>query len=161
RYAARQAAQAGVEVVVLDAGWYLGNPLPNTPSGQRFRDTLDLGREGSAVSWEQDVEHPIFDFDKGLGTWVENPVKWQARAGDGGSKAAGLRNFSDYIHTLDVKRPNGGSGGKMRFGLWIEPERFDPDFGGPERVPSSWAMQGAPILDFSRSEVVDGITARI
>ena len=42
-----------------------------------------------------------------MGTWIENPRKWQARRGDGGSRASGLRNFSDYVRSLDVWRPDG------------------------------------------------------
>jgi alpha-galactosidase len=131
--AARTAAAAGLEVFVLDAGWYLGNPL----------------------------ENPANAFSRGLGTWVEDPARWRARPGQGGSPQAGLRNFSDYVHSLEVRRPNGTAAGKLRFGLWIEPERFDPHLAHPARVPASWALPGAPILDFARPEVVEGMTARI
>jgi hypothetical protein len=102
------------------------------------------------------------NFSLGLGTWVENPEKWLARPGAGGSKASGLRNFSDYVRRLDVRRPDGSAAGKMRFGLWVEPEHFDPFFRGPEHISRKWGIIGAtPVLDFSRSEVVDGITARL
>jgi hypothetical protein len=160
RTAARIAADAGAEVMVVDAGWYLGNPVPGTAG--------DGGREPRSVRGEdrpgqQRPEPPARgdNFTPGLGTWVENPSKWRARSGDGGSQRAGLQNFSDYVRNLDVRRPDGGVDGKMRFGLWIEPERFDPEYQGSERVPASWALPGTSILDFSRPEVVDGMTARV
>jgi hypothetical protein len=174
RHAARVAANDGIEVFMIDAGWYLGNPIPQV-AGDRGQaadkrpssitvngDDSDDGNDNSEPSQTIDA-HAVSanDFDHGLGTWVENPEKWRARAGADGSRASGLRNFSDYIRKLEVRRQSGGSGGKMRFGLWAEPERYDPGYRGGDRVPSRWAMRGAPVLDFARQEVVEGITTRM
>jgi melibiase-like protein len=202
RSVARRAAAAGAEVLVVDAGWYLGNPVVPVPSPDRRahrsgvappeeerQDEPDrtnnvspwrLSSSGSGqgtggtgpVPARQDrpdggarsdlpPEDAVDHFDIGLGTWVESPSKWLAAAGTGGSPHAGLRNFSDFVHSLDVLDSNGAPLGKMRFGLWFEPDRFDPDFAGPERVPGDWAMAGAPILDLTRAEVVEGLTGRI
>jgi alpha-galactosidase len=146
RQAARTAAEAGVEVFVVDAGWYRGNPS---------FDWLESDDSDSSAPPVRD------DFNRGLGTWVENPDKWLASPGAGGSNSAGLRNFSDYVHSLDVLHADGSVLGKMRFGLWTEPERFDPDYAGSERLPDAWAIPGTPILDLSRFDVVDAIGGRI
>lgn len=172
RHAARVAAEAGAEVFVVDAGWYLGNPVPNA-AGERGQGGQKLSRgdayvddgsddddgEGVAVSVPDVVT--AGDFEAGLGTWVENPDKWLARPGQDGSRAAGLRSFSDYVRGLTVRRPDGSGGGRMKFGLWIEPERMDRAFRDRQRVPRAWTIPGTPVLDFSRREVVEGITAKV
>lgn len=150
RRAARLAAEAGLEVFVVDAGWYLGSPVQDETAARNARRAC---AEGEAA-----VCSTLDDFSRGLGTWVEEPSKWQARPGRG---PGGLRDFADFVRGLDVKRPDGTSSGKLRFGLWVEPERFDPTLDRPERVPGGWAMPGTAVLDFSRPEVVEGITTRI
>lgn len=145
RRAARLAAEAGVEVFVLDAGWYLGSPVQDETAARNARRACAEGEAAECSTLD--------DFSRGLGTWVEEPSKWQGRGG--------LRGFADFVRGLDVKRPDGSAAGKLRFGLWVEAERFDPVFDRPERVPGSWAIPGTAVLDFSRPEVVDGITARI
>ena len=68
-----RAAALGVELFVLDAGWYRG-----------------AGEAGD------------FDFDAGLGTWIEDADRFPS----------GLPSLADYAHGVGLK-----------FGLWIEPER--------------------------------------
>ena len=97
-------------------------------------------------------------------------TQWIATSPDGKTLAIGGKGpvieFFDavryaYVGSLDVKRPDGSTAGKMRFGLWVEPERFDRGFRGSSRVPSAWALPGTAILDFTHQDVVDGITDRI
>lgn len=162
RVAARQAADAGLEVFVVDAGWYLGNPIPNDVGDRGQGRSVGARYQVGVTDDDNDNVAPggygltADEFNLGLGTWVENPDKWQAHGG-----RSGLRGFSDYVHSLTVKRPDGSSAGKLKFGLWVEPERFDPSLGRSKRVPSAWALYGTPILDFSRPEVVDGISEKI
>src|SRR5207244_4072844 len=67
RSIARVAAQSGVEVFVVDAGWYLGNPTVPFAEGRGFPGA----------------------FDRGLGTGVANPDKWQATPGRGRRSSTG------------------------------------------------------------------------
>ena len=81
------AAELGLEVFTVDAGWYEGSPQ-------------------------------IADFSFGLGTWRENREKFPS----------GLAAFSDYVHSKG-----------MKFGLWVEPERVDVQYIGPEtEIPLDW-----------------------
>ncbi|MEW5717461.1 MAG: glycoside hydrolase family 36 protein, partial [Chloroflexota bacterium] len=58
------------------------------------------------------------DFSFGLGTWRENREKFPN----------GLAAFSDYVHRK-----------KMKFGLWVEPERVDLKYAGPgTEIPHAW-----------------------
>ncbi|MCI0475225.1 MAG: alpha-galactosidase, partial [Anaerolineales bacterium] len=58
------------------------------------------------------------DFSFGLGTWRENREKFPS----------GLAAFSDYVHRK-----------KMKFGLWVEPERVDLKYAGPgTEIPHEW-----------------------
>lgn len=167
RTAARTAAAAGLEVFVVDAGWYVGNPLPAGFSAPP-RAAPQTSRSDDEDDGDDAPPPPAtptggskVDFDPGLGAWVENPDKWRAVDGQGGSPNSGLRNFSDYVHSLTVRPADGRPAGRMRFGLWFEPERFDPEADHPERVPDDWAIPGTAILDFSRPEVVDAIGGRL
>jgi len=68
-----RAAALGIELFVMDAGWYIG-----------------AGETGD------------FDFDHGLGSYVEDSYRFPS----------GLASLADYAHGVGLK-----------FGLWIEPER--------------------------------------
>ncbi|HEX9075073.1 MAG TPA: alpha-galactosidase, partial [Anaerolineae bacterium] len=58
------------------------------------------------------------DFGWGLGTWRVNQEKFPN----------GLESFSEYVH-------NRG----LRFGLWVEPERVDLRYAGPDQeIPWAW-----------------------
>ncbi len=88
------AAELGLEVFYIDAGWYAGSP-----------------RQG--------------DFGLGLGTWRENREKFPS----------GLAAFSDYVHRKGLK-----------FGLWVEPERVDLRYAGPEgEIPLEWLSPEADL----------------
>ncbi len=85
------AANLGLEVFTVDAGWYEGSPA-----------------EG--------------DFSWGLGSWRENRDKFPG----------GLRALSDYVHAR-----------RMRFGLWVEPERVDLRYVGPDQeISRDWLSPG-------------------
>jgi alpha-galactosidase len=58
------------------------------------------------------------DFSFGLGTWRENREKFPN----------GLAAFSDYVHRK-----------RLKFGLWVEPERVDLKYAGPgTEIPHEW-----------------------
>jgi len=81
------AAELGLEVFYVDAGWYEGSPQ-------------------------------LADFSYGLGTWRENREKFPS----------GFAAFSDYVHSKG-----------MKFSLWVEPERVDVRYVGPEtEIPLEW-----------------------
>jgi alpha-galactosidase len=81
------AAELGLELFYVDAGWYEGSPS-----------------EG--------------DFSWGLGSWRENRDKFPS----------GLAAFSEYVHSKG-----------MKFGLWVEPERVDLRYVGPDmEISRDW-----------------------
>jgi hypothetical protein len=159
RTVAEHAAQLGMEVMVVDAGWYSGSRWQTRESRKANAAACsEGGSDDSAAACSADDE-----YSQGLGTWTEDASKWLAEAGVDGSPRTGLRNFADYVHSLDVRRPDGSTLGKMRFGLWVEPERIDASSAAElatMTVPGTAAF-GTPILDFSRPEVVTLVTARI
>lgn len=108
---AKEAAALGIEMLVLDDGWF----------GNRSSDNCALG------------------------DWVVNEEKLPG----------GLSYLAEEINKLG-----------MKFGLWFEPEMISPDsclyrehpdwaIAIPNRTPGRARNQY--VLDFSRSEVVDGI----
>ncbi len=85
------AAELGLELFYVDAGWYEGSPA-----------------------------HA--DFSWGLGTWAENRDKFPS----------GLASFADYVHSRGLK-----------FGLWVEPERVDLRYVGPDKeISKDWLAPG-------------------
>jgi alpha-galactosidase len=92
RAAMDRAAALGVELFVLDAGWYRG-----------------AGAGGPT------------DFDSGLGSWTPDPARFPN----------GLRPLADYAHER-----------RMKFGIWMEPERVNLSLvgspGGPGSIDDSW-----------------------
>ena len=112
---ARRAAELGVEMMVLDDGWF----------GSRSDDNA------------------------GLGDWTVNETKL---GGTMGSLAGEIRSLG------------------MKFGLWIEPEMVNED-SDLYRAHPDWAFvipgkapvrsRNQLVLDFSRSEVVDAVFARL
>jgi alpha-galactosidase len=62
------------------------------------------------------------DFSWGLGSWRENRTKFPS----------GLAAFSDYVHSKGLK-----------FGLWVEPERVDLRYVGPDKeISRDWLSPG-------------------
>ncbi|MFG3042532.1 alpha-galactosidase [Streptomyces sp. NPDC048330] len=112
RQLATRAAALGVELFVVDDGWF---------------GTRD-------------------DDQSGLGEWTHHPGKFPR----------GLGPLADHVHELG-----------MMFGLWVEPEMFNPN--GPlSHVHPAWSAHSADrpptfrrnqlVLDFSLPEVVDWAT---
>ena len=108
---AKEAAGLGIEMLVLDDGWF----------GARSSDNCALG------------------------DWVVNEEKLPG----------GLSGLAEEINRLG-----------MKFGLWFEPEMVSPDSDLYRKHPD-WAIavpgrtpgraRNQYVLDFSRSEVVDGV----
>jgi alpha-galactosidase len=95
------AAELGLEVFYVDAGWYEGSPSRA-------------------------------DFSFGLGSWRENRAKFPS----------GLAAFSKYVHSKGLK-----------FGLWVEPERVDLDYVGPDTgIQKEWL---SPWSDFDNARATD------
>ncbi len=119
---AKEAARSGIEMLVMDDGWF----------GGRSSDNMALG------------------------DWYVNTDKIKG----------GLKNLVDRINEIEVE----GSGQKMKFGIWIEPEMISPDSDLYREHPD-WAisipgrrptlMRNQLVLDFSRKEIVDHIYSMI
>ena len=119
---AKEAAKSGIEMLVMDDGWF-GN-----------RDTDDMA----------------------LGDWYVNEKKLRG----------GLKKLVDEINQIEVA----GSGKKMQFGIWVEPEMISPDSDLYREHPD-WAI-GIPnrtgtlirnqyVLDLSRREVIERVYGMI
>jgi alpha-galactosidase len=85
----------------------------------------ELGLEAFCVDAGWYAGSPMnADFSFGLGTWRENREKFPR----------GLAAFADYVHQKGLK-----------FGLWVEPERVDLKYAGPNtEIPYDWLSPRTP-----------------
>ena len=81
-------ASLGVELFVVDAGWYQKS-----------------GSQG------------VFDYEAGLGSWTPDPARFPN----------GLKPLAEYARSL-----------RMKFGVWVEPERISLSLVGASGVDDGW-----------------------